>query len=169
MHRKTKACEIIRLIAKIRKIIPDVALRTSLIVGFPSETEKEFQELLRFIQDVRFDRLGVFIYSREQDTPAYNFERQLPQKVKKERFDIIMSCQQKIAGDLNKKFLDKKLEVLVEEKDDAAGIYLARTQYDAPETDGLVYVHSRKKLAPGDFVKVKIIDTLEYDLVGELL
>lgn len=184
MNRNTTKKQILKLIEKIRTKIPDVALRTSIIAGFPSESDEEFKELLKFIEDVRFERLGTFVYSREEDTSAYNFKRQVPKKIKLERFDMIMSCQQKIARDINKKFLSKTIEVLIdeEEKDFYAvrkdvsegkkfsnGVYLGRSQYDAPEVDGLIYVKSGKKLKPGDFVKVIITDTLEYDLVGKTI
>lgn len=166
MHRHTTKKDILTLIGKIRKRIPNVAIRTSLIVGFPSETDKEFKELLKFIEELRFERLGAFIYSREEYTPAYNFKKQIPQKTKIERFNIIMAQQQKISQDINKKFLGRTMDVLIDESQD--GFYLGRSQYDAPEVDGLVYVKSKRELKTGDFVKVNITDTLEYDLVGEV-
>jgi len=166
MKRKITGKEIIALIKKIRKTIPGVALRTSLIVGFPSETETEFRELLGFVQDARFERLGVFVYSREEGTPAYNFKGQLSSGKKQERFDIIMSEQRKISALVNGRFLGKSIPVLIEEKQD--GAYIGRSEYDAPEVDGLVYVNSDKELKVGEFVEAKITDTLEYDLVGEV-
>jgi ribosomal protein S12 methylthiotransferase len=165
MNRGTKKKDILELIDKIRKMIPEAALRTSIIVGFPSETQKEFEELLSFLQDVRFERLGAFMYSREEQTPAYYFEKQVPKNEKIQRLNAVMSYQQKISQQVNSKFLGQTLDVLIDEKDEDC--YLGRTQYDAPEVDGLVYVKSERKLKPGDFVKVKINDTLEYDLVGE--
>lgn len=167
MRRDTTKKDILRLIAKIRKKIPGVAIRTSLILGFPSETDKEFKELLEFIKEARFERLGAFIYSREEGTMAYNFKPQVPQKIKAERFNAVMSSQQEISRELNQKFLGKVLDVLIDNKE--KDYYLGRTQYDAPEVDGLVYVNSQKKLKPGDFVEVKITDTLEYDLSGEVV
>ncbi|MEI6831399.1 MAG: MiaB/RimO family radical SAM methylthiotransferase [Candidatus Omnitrophota bacterium] len=166
MRRKITEKEIIALIQKIRKVIPGVCLRTSLIVGFPSETDAEFKQLLNFVRDIKFERLGAFIYSREEGTPAYDFKGQIPRKVKDERFNMIMSAQAGIATDINSKFLGKSIFVLVEEEKD--GAYLGRTQYDAPEVDGVVYINSKKALKKGEFVKVKITDTLEYDLVGEV-
>ncbi len=166
MKRKITGEEIISLIKKIRKAIPGVSLRTSLIVGFPSETEKEFQELMRFVKEARFERLGVFVYSREEGTIAYNFKGQVPLKQKQERFDIIMSEQQKISALVNAGFLGKSIPVLIEEKQD--GAYIGRSEYDAPEVDGTVYVNSDKELKAGEFVKAKITDTLEYDLAGEV-
>jgi ribosomal protein S12 methylthiotransferase len=165
MDRKTSRKDILKLIDKIRRTVPGVALRTSIIVGFPSETDKEFKELLKFIEDARFERLGAFVYSREEGTPAHGFKGQITQRIKMERFNMLMSCQQKIAQDINRRFLGKTLDVLIDEKE--KGHYLGRSQYDAPEVDGVVYINPRQELKPGDFVKVKITDTLEYDLVGE--
>lgn len=167
MHRNTTKKDILKLIDKIRHKIPQAAIRTSLIVGFPSETDREFKELLDFIQEVKFERLGAFVYSRQEDTVAYNFKKQIPQRVKMERFNLLMSEQQNISSQINKNFLGKVMEVLIDEKKE--GSYLGRTQFDAPEVDGLVFVKSSQILRPGEFVKVKIIDTLEYDLVGELI
>lgn len=168
MNRRVNKKAILGLIRKIRKNIPDVTIRTSLIVGFPSETDREFGELLKFIEDEKFERLGAFIYSREDETPAYNFKPQVSHKIKIERLNAIMSCQQKISQEFNKKFLGKVIDVLIDEKE--KDYYLGRSQIDAPEVDGLVYVKpAKQKLKLGDFVKVKITDTLEYDLVGEAL
>ena len=167
MKRGIDKSKILKLIERIRKMIPEAAIRTSLIVGFPGETDKEFKELLDFIKEVKFERLGVFIYSREENTAAFDFKHQLPQEVKEARFDLIMSSQQEIAYAVNKRYQAKKLEVLIDEKRED-GLYVGRSQFDAPEVDGLVYVKSKKDIAIGSFVNVKIIDTLEYDLVGEL-
>ncbi|MBN2831452.1 MAG: MiaB/RimO family radical SAM methylthiotransferase [Candidatus Omnitrophica bacterium] len=166
MHRKSSRSEIVRLIDRVRKIIPGVALRTSIIVGFPGETEREFNELLGFIRDVKFERLGAFKYSREEGTPAYNFSGQVPEKIKSDRFNQIMSCQQEISKQVNSGFIGKELKILIDEC--AEGSYLGRAQFDAPEVDGLAYVRSKIKLMPGDFVNLKVTDTLEYDLVGEV-
>lgn len=167
MHRQTTKQDILRLIDKIRKKIPRIAIRTSIIVGFPSETEKDFKELLDFILDVRFERLGAFIYSQEEGTQAYNFKNQIPDKIKEERFNTLMMQQQKISQGVNKEFLGGVIDVLIDEKEE--DYYLGRSQYDAPEVDGLIYVDSKETLNAGDFVKVKITDTLEYDLVGKAL
>jgi len=168
MNRRSSKKDILGLINKIRKILPEGAIRTSVIVGFPSETDKEFKELLNFIEDVKFERLGAFIYSREEGTPAYNLKGQIPEKIKRERFNAVMSKQQEISTEVNKKFLGRIMDVLIEEKD--KDFYLARSQFDAPEVDGIVYVKSPgRKLDVGTFVKVKITDTLEYDLVAEVL
>jgi ribosomal protein S12 methylthiotransferase len=166
MNRSITQEEIIALIKKIRKVIPGVYLRTSLIVGFPSETEKEFNELLEFIKEAKFDRLGAFMYSREEGTLAYNFKGQISRPLKQERFNQIMSAQRTVANQLNAKFLGKTITVLVEEKQD--GAYVGRSQGDAPEVDGVVYINAKQPLKIGKFIPVKINDTLEYDLVGEV-
>lgn len=165
MNRKTSRGQIKKTIDKIRKIIPTVALRTSVITGFPGETDKEFGELLKFIKETKFERLGAFSYSREEDTLAYDFKGQVPKAIKLKRFDQIMSCQQEVSREVNSKFIGKTLEVLVDECND--GSYLGRSEFDAPEVDGSVYINSKRSLNPGDFIKLKITDTLEYDLVGE--
>jgi ribosomal protein S12 methylthiotransferase len=164
MNRKTTKKQILSLVEKVRKNVPGVAVRTSLITGFPSETDREFKEMLAFMEDVRFERLGAFLYSREEGTKAYSFTGQIPQKIKIERFNRIMAVQQSISTEVNKSMMGKTIKALVEEKEE--GHYLGRSQYDAPEVDGQVYIHSSKELKPGDFVNVEITDTLEYDLVG---
>ncbi len=165
MNRPTAQDAILRLIEKVRKTVPGVAVRTSVIVGFPSETDAEFRQLCRFIKKAEFERLGAFIYSREENTPAYHFKKQIPKKVKISRFNAIMSLQQEISKKVNARLLGRTIKVLIDEHDN--GQYLGRSQHDAPEVDGTVYVSSAKKLAAGDFVDVRITDTLEYDLVGE--
>jgi ribosomal protein S12 methylthiotransferase len=165
MNRKITKDQIVSLIRKIRKAIPGVYLRTSLIVGFPSETDKEFNELLKFVEEMKFDRLGAFTYSRQEGTPAYSFKGQHSRKAKEERLNTLMLIQQKIAAELNSKFIGCKLSVLVEEKSDDG--YIGRTEGDAPEVDGEVFINTKKALKIGEFVRVMITDTLEYDLVGE--
>lgn len=164
MNRRAGKTVILKAIERIRKTVPEAALRTSIIVGFPSETEREFKELLNFIKDAKFERLGAFMYSREEGTPAYDIRSQVPDKLKQERFDMVMSAQKDISQDNNKKLLGRVMDVLIDEEE--AGSFVGRSQYDAPEVDGQVYVKSSRRLKPGDFVKVKITDTLEYDLVG---
>ena len=166
MNRRINQQEILALIVKIRKMIPGVCLRTSVIVGFPSETPEEFSQLLEFIKAVKFDRLGAFIYSQEEGTLAYDLAGQISKKIKQERFAAVMSAQQEIAKELNSRFLGQVIPVLIEAQHDQ--VYWGRSQADAPEVDGMVYVHSKRKLKNGEFVQVKITDTLEYDLVGEL-
>ena len=165
MKRGSKKKDIAALVHKIRKAIPGVALRTSVIVGFPTETDKEFKELVSFIEDAGFERLGAFIYSREEGTAAYSMKGQIPRKIKDNRFDAVMSVQQKVSRQVNLRLMGKIIDVLIDETKDEC--YLGRSRFDAPEVDGMVYVNSAKSLKPGDFVKVRVTDTLEYDLVGE--
>lgn len=166
MNRHTTKKDIMKLIQTLRKKIKGLVLRSSIIVGFPGETEEDFKELLNFIRETRFERLGAFIYSKEEGTEAAAFECQVPDKVKEERFDELMKAQQAISRDVNKAYLGKKVEVLIDEKvEGEAGRFLGRTQGDAPEVDGTVYVNGRG-IKPGEFYSVKINDTLEYDLVG---
>ncbi len=165
MNRRTNKKKMIALMEYIRKEIPDATIRTSFIVGFPGEGDREFKELVSFIKETKFERLGVFKYSREEDTQAYRYKNQIPEKEKQRRFDYIMSAQRDISREINEKFKGKKLKVLVEEK--SGDGYLARSEYDAPDIDGLVHVKG-KNLKIGDFFNVKITDTYEYDLIGEV-
>jgi len=165
MNRQISRDEVTKVISLVRKNIPKVALRTSVIVGFPGETDKEFAELLRFIKEAKFERLGAFKYSREEGTKAYNFKDQVSEAVKSDRFNQVMFLQQEVSREINSQFIGKTLKVLVDECKD--GSYLGRSEFDAPEVDGLVYIKAKRKLAPGDFINIKITDTLEYDLVGE--
>ncbi len=168
MNRKMHREDIIRLIEKLRSNIPSLVLRSSVIVGFPGETQKEFEELLAFVKEVRFERLGVFTYSREEGTPAFRYREQVPEEVKLERFNLVMAAQKEIAEEINRSFLGKRIEVLIDEKDEnAQDIYIGRTQGDAPEVDGEVFVKTKNTLKGGDFVNVKVTDTLDYDLVAE--
>ena len=167
MNRKMCKKDIITLIEKIRKRVPNVVLRSSVIVGFPGERDETFRELAGFIKDIKFERLGVFTYSREESTPAYDYKNQVDEKVKLERFNVLMSIQKEIARSINESYRGKTLDVLIDEKDEnSKDTYIGRTEGDAPEVDGEVFVKA-KGLSPGDFVKVRITDTLEYDLVGE--
>ncbi|NQU19184.1 30S ribosomal protein S12 methylthiotransferase RimO [bacterium] len=170
MNRKTTKSHIASLIRKIRDRIDNVYIRTSIIAGFPSETDDEFQELLNFLEEIRFERLGAFIYSREEDTKAYSFKGQIHHRTKGARFDRIMSIQREIASKLNESLLGEEKDVMIDSRDEnEQDLYLARLEQDAPEVDGIVYVSSRRKIFPGEIKKVKIIDTLEYDLVGQLI
>jgi len=164
MNRGITKKKTIGLIRKIRKRIPGCVIRSSVIVGFPTESEREFKELLSFLGDVKFDRLGAFIYSQEEDTLAYKLRPQIHRSIKKRRFKEVMAQQKKIANELNKRFLDKELEVLIEAKD--SDVFIGRSQYDAPDVDGAVFL-KKKSLKIGNFYKAKIIDCLDYDLIGE--
>ena len=166
MNRRVTKKDIIRLIGKLKTNIPELVLRTSIIVGFPGETDKDFKELLNFLKDTRFERLGAFIYSREDGTRASRLDGQIPEKIKQERFDVLMAEQKIISSDINRSHLGKTIEVLIDEKiDDEKEKFIGRTRWDAPDIDGVVYV-SGKNIKPGELCKVKIKDTLEYDLVG---
>lgn len=167
MNRHVTRKEITGLIGNLRKNIPGLALRTSIIVGFPGETDKDFEELLTFVRDTKFERLGAFIYSREDGTRAAGFSAQIPEKVKQERFDILMKAQQAVSLGVNKRYLGRTVEVLIDEKvKGEKKRFLGRTRLDAPEIDGTVYV-SGDNIKSGGIYKVKIKDTLEYDLIGE--
>lgn len=168
MNRKATKKEIITLIADLRKNIPDVGIRTSVIVGFPGESDKDFKELENFLKEIKFERLGAFIYSREEGTKAFGFPRQIPEDEKKRRLKKIMETQKAISEENNRTYLGKTLKVLIDEPSEP-GQYIGRTEHDAPEVDGTVYVKSKKTLKPGDFVNVKIEDILEYDLLGSVV
>ncbi|HOW34846.1 MAG TPA: 30S ribosomal protein S12 methylthiotransferase RimO [Candidatus Omnitrophota bacterium] len=170
MNRHSTKQQTVTLVKKLREKIPDISLRTTFIVGFPGETDENFQELLDFSLQFPFEHVGVFPYSHEEGTAAYDFKDQVPETVKRKRLNLLMRQQQEISRNLQKKFLGKKLEVLIDEKQKGEeNIYLGRTQYQAPEVDGLVYVHTKRTLSIGDFVPVEINDTYEYDLVAKAL
>lgn len=167
MRRGTSRRAIEGLLAKLRARVPGIAVRTAVIVGFPGETEKEFRELLDFVKGARFDRLGAFVYSEEEGTPAAKAAKKIPEKEKLNRWNETMRTQREVSSEKNRALIGKEFEVLVDEKDASEkDIYLGRTYMDAPEIDGLVYIKGRG-IRTGDFVTVKIADTLEYDLVGE--
>lgn len=156
------------LVNQIRAKISKGSLRTTFIVGLPGETDEDFQEMMDFVQEVKFDKMGAFVYSHEEGTDAYQMEGQVPDKIKKQRLDALMRLQQNISRDKQASFIGQTIKVMIDEKQkDEDDLYLGRSEYDAPEVDGIVYVNSPCKLRPGDFVDVKITDALEYDLVGE--
>jgi len=157
------------LIDKIKTKIPQGSLRTTFIVGMPGETEENFNELVQFVRDTQFEKVGVFVYSQEEGTSAYDMPNQVSESLKKKRLNILMTVQQDISKEVQRKFIGKTLKVLIDEQQKGeSNVYLGRSEYDAPEVDGVVYVHSKKDLMPGDFVLVKITDAYEYDLVGEV-
>ena len=166
MNRKTSKEHIIKTLKNLRKVTPEIVIRTTFIVGFPGESEEDFKELVDFIEDIKFDKLGVFEYSREEGTKADLLDNQIADGVKKRRKDEIMEIQNDISSEILSKNLDTTLEVLIEEKIDENN-YVGRTYMDSPEIDGVTYINSNKTLEIGNFVNVKIIDTLDYDLVGE--
>lgn len=155
------------LIENIRKRIPNVSIRTTFIVGYPGETEEHFNHLKEFIEESRFDRVGVFEYSREKGTPSYNMKPRIPKKVAHSRFKELMEIQQKISLERNRSFIGKRIPCIIEAYSDN-GEVVARSEYDAPEVDGVVTIHTDKHVVPGDIELVKVIDATEYDLVGEL-
>lgn len=168
MNRKTSKTGIENLINTLRREIPDIIIRTTFIVGFPGETENDFNELLDFIEEYKLDKLGVFTYSREEGTPAYNLPNQISEKVKLNRKDKIMETQLNISTDKMKEKLHKEFIVLIEEYH-GNNTYIGRTYMDSPDIDGILYLESEEFINIGDFVKVKIIDYLEYDLIGEVI
>lgn len=169
MHRRGSVQDIKNLIEKLRAAIPDLTLRTSFIVGFPGETEADFQELLNFMQEIKFDRVGVFKYSQEEGTPAAEMSGQIDEETKEDRYNRAMELQQKISHDLNQKKIGRTLQVLVEgELSDEPGTYVGRSEGDAPEIDGLVYFKAGRKVHLGELVKVEIKSVTEYDLMGVL-
>ena len=169
MNRKTSKENIENLIEKIRKQIPEVVLRTSLIVGFPGETEKDFEELYEFVQKTKFDKLGVFKYSKEQGTPASNMPDQIHYKTKQARERKIMSLQKEISKEILQKNINKKMDVLIENQSFDGKFLIGRTANDVPEEDGVVYIKTNDKNMINKFVKCKITDVSNYDLIAEII
>ena len=168
MGRRTDQAELRAIIGKLREKIPDICLRTTLISGFPGETQEDFEELYRFVNEMEFDRLGVFPYSQEEDTPAATMEDQVPQEVKEFRRDELMELQQAIAFDKAEDMVGRILTVMIEGKVADEETYVARTYRDAPNVDGYLFVNTSANLMTGDFVKVLVTDSNEYDLIGEI-
>ena len=156
-----------KLIENIRKRIPNVSIRTTFIVGYPQETEEHFEHLKQFIQDMKFDRVGVFEYSREKGTPSYDMKPRVSKKIAHRRFKELMEIQQGISLERNRSFIGKRIPCIIEAYSDEGDV-VARSEYDAPEIDGVVTIKTDKHVVPGDIELVKIIDATEYDLVGEL-
>jgi len=156
-------------VKKLRERIPGIVLRSTVIVGFPGETEEDFEALCEFIKETEFDRLGAFPYSPEEGTPAAEFEDQIDEQVKLDRADIIMQTQYSIMEKKNEEMIGKTLRVLVEDFDPVSEMHFGRSDADAPEIDGKVYFRARRRVAPGSIVSVKIEDTLDYDLCGVAL
>lgn len=169
MNRGGNEHQLRELITKIRNKIPDMVIRTTLITGFPGETEQQFEQLAEFVKDMRFDRLGCFPYSQEEGTKAAGFENQLEDDVKTHRADIIMEQQQLISEQKNAQQLGKNFEVVVEGFDKWGECYFGRTAGDAPDIDGKVFFTSDSKLELGQYVNILVTDTLDYDLIGEVI
>ena len=168
MNRPVKKNYVISLINKLRDRISNLTLRTTFMVGFPGETNQDFEELLSFVKNFRFERLGAFIFSREEGTPAYDFPQQIPMRIKKERLKKLMLTQQSISKEINSFHMGKEIEVLIDEiKSGRPKIAIGRTKGDAPEIDGKVVIRGDKTKV-GKFIKVKVIEASEYDLAGEI-
>ena len=168
MGRRTSKQELIDIVGKLRKEIPDIVLRTTLITGFPGETEEDHEELKEFVDEMEFDRLGVFTYSPEEDTPAASMADQVPEEVKEERRDELMELQQEISYDRGQDRIGQELLVMIEGKVADESAYIGRTYGDAPKVDGYIFVQTGELLMTGDFAKVRVTGALEYDLIGVL-
>ena len=166
MNRRTNRQEIVELINKIRKEVPDAVIRTSLIVGFPGETEEDFENLCGFVREIKIDRLGVFTYSREEDTPAYNLDNQIDEEEKEKRRDTVMLIQSEVSEEQNKKKIGQTVKVLVEGRDEIIKSWYGRTYADSEDVDGKVFFKSDRKIAEGEFADVLVEQTMEYDLFG---
>ncbi len=169
MNRQSNGESIKKLICKLRKEIPDVILRTTVMVGFPGETKEDFNELYSFLKEAKFDKLGAFSYSKEEGTPAYNMKEQIHPSTKRSRYNKIMSLQQQISHENLEKNIGKTFEVLIEGITKNKKYYVARSYMDTPEIDGVIYIENTKSLEIGKFTSCKIIDVKDYDLIGKLL
>ena len=168
MGRRTTRAELVDIVNKLRGEIPDIVLRTTLITGFPGETEEDHEELMEFVDEMEFDRLGVFTYSPEEDTPAAGMPDQIPEEIKEERRDEIMELQQEISYDKGTDRIGQELLVMIEGKVADESAYIGRTYGDAPKVDGYIFVQTGELLMTGDFAKVRVTGALEYDLIGVL-
>lgn len=168
MNRKTNQSQLREMIEKLRREIPDIALRTTMIAGFPGETEEDHEEVMAFVDEMEFERLGVFAYSAEEDTPAASFPDQIPEEIKEERRDAIMELQQEVAFDKSASMVGRVLDVMIEGKVADEAAYVGRTYMDAPNVDGYIFVNTGELFMSGDFVKVKVTGSAEYDLIGEV-
>ena len=168
MGRRTSRAQLEEIIEKLRREIPDIALRTTLITGFPGETQEDHEELMAFVDEMEFDRLGVFTYSQEEDTPAASMEDQIDEEVKKDRQEELMELQQEVSLDKNEEKIGRTMLAMVEGYLSDENVYVARTYADAPGIDGYLFIDTAETLMSGDFAKVKITGALEYDLTGEL-
>lgn len=169
MGRHTDSAQLISIVEKLRSNIPDIVLRTTIITGFPGETEEEFRELKEFVQRVKFDRLGVFTYSQEEDTPAAEMQGQVPEETKEARREEIMEIQQQVVFERNKLLAGKEMDVIVDGYLPEDDVYICRTYMDAPDVDGYVFVKTGWQLMSGDFIKVKITGSDGYDLAGDVV
>ncbi|WP_313339533.1 30S ribosomal protein S12 methylthiotransferase RimO [Lacrimispora sp.] len=168
MGRRTTQDQLRGIVEKLRKEIPDIALRTTLISGFPGETEEDHEELMGFVDEMEFERLGVFAYSAEEDTPAAGFPDHVDQEVKEDRRDEIMELQQEISLEHSESMIGKTVEVMIEGKVADENAYVGRTYMDGPGVDGMIFVQTGVELMSGDFARVRVTGAMEYDLMGEL-
>ena len=168
MGRRTSQQQLRDMIGKLRREIPDIALRTTMIAGFPGETEEDHEEVMAFVDEMEFERLGVFAYSAEEDTPAAGFPDQIPEEIKEQRRDEIMELQQEIAFDKSEAMIGRVLDVMIEGKVADEPAYVGRTYMDAPNVDGYIFVNSGELFMSGDFVRVKVTGSNDYDLIGEV-
>ena len=168
MGRRTDTAQIRAMIQKLRKEIPDICIRTTMIAGFPGETQENHEETMAFVDEMEFDRLGVFAYSAEEDTPAARMEDQIPEEIKEQRRDEIMELQQEIAFEAAGQMIGRRVKAMIEGKVAEEDAYVARTYKDAPGVDGYLFVNTEKQLMSGDFVDVVITGSNEYDLIGEI-
>jgi ribosomal protein S12 methylthiotransferase len=169
MGRRTTQAQLREVIEKLREEIPDMVIRTSLITGFPGETQEQFENLYRFVNEMELDRVGIFTYSQEEDTPAAEFPDQILEEVKEQRRDELMVLQQEISYEQDETFIGQEMKVLIEGYLYDEDIYVGRTYRDAPKIDGSVFVKAEEEIISGDFVKVKITGAQEYDLMGEVI
>lgn len=169
MGRRTSKAQLIETVERLREEIPDICIRTTLITGFPGETEEQHEEVMDFIDQMEFDRLGVFTYSPEEDTPAAEFEHQIPEEIKEDRQAELMELQQDIAFELAENMIGQTVLVMIEGKVADENAYVGRTYKDAPNVDGLIFIMTDEELVSGDFAMVKVTGAQEYDLIGELL
>ena len=169
MNRHGGSAVVRDAVSRLRREIPGIVIRTTAIVGFPGETEAEFEELCTYVKEARFDRFGAFPYSREEDTPAYSFPDQIDEQTKQDRYDIIMNTQLGITDELNRKKLGKRLTVLCEGFDPVSETHYGRSYADAPEIDGKIFFTAEHRINDGEFVTVKITDVLDYDLYGKVV
>ena len=168
MGRRTTKAQLTEIVEKLRREIPDIVLRTTLITGFPGETEEDHRELMEFVDEMEFDRLGVFTYSAEEGTPAATMPDQVPEELKESRRDELMELQQEISLDRGNRRIGQELMVMIEGKVSGESAYIGRTYGDAPNVDGYLFVQTGELLMTGDFAKVRVTGALEYDLIGEL-
>lgn len=169
MGRRTTKKELIHIVTKLREQIPDICLRTTLITGFPGETQEQHEELLDFVDEMEFDRLGVFTYSPEEGTPAAEMDGQIDQEVKEERQAELIELQQEVAFDKAEEMTGREMLVMIEGKVADENAYVGRTYRDAPNVDGLIFINTDEELVSGDFVRVKVTGALDYDLIGGLV